>query len=104
MILHGPAQTAKSKCLEVVRLARYVDLNNPGKEALTRTFSKKVAPLAYFSYTDQETGVEELGTKGKRELREYVEWFSGSLIQSTFIYLDRWYLPFCFPRHHRYHD
>lgn len=90
VILHGPAQTAKSKCLEVVRLARYVDLNNPGKEALTRTFSKKVAPLAYFSYTDQETGVEELGTKGKRELREYVEWFSGSLIQSTFIYLDRW--------------
>ena len=98
VILVGAPFTGKSHCVKVVSHALTVDLSHPVKDALPKTFTKVVAPLAYFSLpTGAPSGqdAEAFDYRSVSQLHEYVQWFCRSECKPDFTFNDRWLILDC---------
>ena len=98
VILVGAPQTGKSHCIKIVSRALTIDLDNPVKDALPKTATKFVAPVAYFSVPTDTPAYEDAEVFDHRsiaQLYDYVEWFGKLPVNHDFTFSSRWLIMDC---------
>jgi len=98
VILLGAPQTGKTHCIKVVSHAFTLDLKNPVRDALPRTYVKTLAPLAYFSSptdTSASAGAEVFDQQSIASLYDYIDWIGRAPIKEDFTFNSRWLVIDC---------
>ena len=99
VILVGAPQTGKTHCIKIVSHAITVDLKNPVRDALPKTYVKTIAPMAYFStpVTAPVAGqdVEVFDQNSIAAFYEYIDWLGRAPVKEDFTFNGRWVVVDC---------